>query len=367
MNKNDKGAFNKERKPFSWKRLGFIVLKALSYLAVFFVGFGISACAFFGSGAEESADSSSEEGRSLRIAQADSSATNPISGTLAQVFPDGWYTGRPSASQQYLSVEGYLSLGQSGALNWSADLDGMVWATNKPNAPEISLDMPAGALAWLWVYVSAGTSGIVDLGIGWFDNPNDDWQVSSFYATTREPGSMPTPFLAYGIAFSGGVSTYNRTPARLPVLTPYNVVIPEGLGGFSAVSPAGSSVTRTLSFMGWSNSTSGPEGPTDIFYNPSLTLVAEPVGDLSASGWFQDGYNTGYNQGYGTGFQDGGKAATSAPAGVAAAFAIVGDAFSAVGDFLSVQVLPGISVGLLLGIPILGALVAWLVKLLRGD
>lgn len=80
---------------------------------------------------------------------------------------------------------------------------------------------------------------------------------------------------------------------------------------------------------------------------------------------YVDGYNTGYNNGYETGYQQGYDSApkTNTESTVQS---LLGALFGSLKDLLDVELLPGISVGTILGIPIVLTIITWVIHWIRG-
>lgn len=78
-----------------------------------------------------------------------------------------------------------------------------------------------------------------------------------------------------------------------------------------------------------------------------------------------DGYGEGYDFGKGVGYSDGFSEGTSSqPSGV---FDILGGVFAGMGSFLTIQLFPNITIGMLIGIPLFTAVFFILFKMLKGQ
>lgn len=80
---------------------------------------------------------------------------------------------------------------------------------------------------------------------------------------------------------------------------------------------------------------------------------------------YTDGYNNGYNNGYNVGYQQGYDNApkTNTESTVQS---LLGALFGSLKDLLDVELLPGISVGTILGIPIVLTIITWVIHWIRG-
>lgn len=77
---------------------------------------------------------------------------------------------------------------------------------------------------------------------------------------------------------------------------------------------------------------------------------------------FGDGYDAGYTDGYVQGVSDVG----TSQGNVGGAFDLLRGAFNSLGNILAIEVLPDVSVALLVTLPVAGALILWIIRLLKG-
>ena len=84
--------------------------------------------------------------------------------------------------------------------------------------------------------------------------------------------------------------------------------------------------------------------------NPAFTFRMK----FSVSQTDDDIFNAGYVEGQ------------KNPGGLSSVFSMFGNAVSEMGNILNIQLIPGIQIGTILFIPIAGALLVWLIKLVRG-
>jgi hypothetical protein len=75
------------------------------------------------------------------------------------------------------------------------------------------------------------------------------------------------------------------------------------------------------------------------------------------------GYLDGFEFGYESGFEDGFNELNNTASGL---FQILGSAFTAVGSIFNIMILPGITIGMLVFVPIIFALLLFIIKILRG-
>jgi hypothetical protein len=101
--------------------------------------------------------------------------------------------------------------------------------------------------------------------------------------------------------------------------------------------------------------------------------------DLGVSSSYIEGYDNGYDTGYSlgdsqgyldgfefgyeSGFEDGFNELNNTASGL---FQILGSAFTAIGSIFNIMILPGITIGMLVFVPIIFALLLFIIKILRG-
>jgi hypothetical protein len=85
--------------------------------------------------------------------------------------------------------------------------------------------------------------------------------------------------------------------------------------------------------------------------------------DMGYNQGYGDGEEFGYEQGYETGFEDGFNELNNTASGL---FQILGSAFTSVGSIFNIMILPGITIGMLVFVPIIFALLLFIIKILRG-
>ena len=120
--------------------------------------------------------------------------------------------------------------------------------------------------------------------------------------------------------------------------------------------------TRLRSALSENNNNADAISALNATFTFNVQKVNGLLPDSSVTGE-GDAYTNGYNIGYNAGYSDGSTGASSAGQG---AFNLLAGAFGALDGIISLQIFPGISIGMLVIIPIAGALLVWLIKLLKG-
>lgn len=140
------------------------------------------------------------------------------------------------------------------------------------------------------------------------------------------------------------------------------------LGGYTSVGPS-SNPTYILNMptlgINLSNpNASDPSTSWGVWFGDTQFSIdwSLPTSDENAAYW-QIGYNQGHIDGYNEGLADGHRSES----GYVNPIEWLGDAFGALGEFASLQIFPGVSLGTLIILPVAGALLVWLVGLLRGS
>lgn len=98
----------------------------------------------------------------------------------------------------------------------------------------------------------------------------------------------------------------------------------------------------------------------------ALTCDSSVINIMATNGayspYVDDIYNNGYNEGYSAGYAVGNDSSSA----LSNVFGLLSKAFTSIGGFLSFEVLPNISVGLLLFIPVVVSLIIFVIKLIAG-
>lgn len=78
---------------------------------------------------------------------------------------------------------------------------------------------------------------------------------------------------------------------------------------------------------------------------------------------YNQGYDNGFNAGHDAGYTEG---VAKAPTMLSDAFSVIKAGAEVVGTVVAINLMPGVSIGLLVSIPLIFGLMLWLIKLLRG-
>ena len=92
----------------------------------------------------------------------------------------------------------------------------------------------------------------------------------------------------------------------------------------------------------------------------SLSIISTSTPAYSQM--YGDGYDAGYTDGYVNGVSDVG----ASQGDVGGAFNLLRGAFNSLGNILALEVLPGVTIALLVTLPVAGALILWIIRLLKG-
>ena len=103
--------------------------------------------------------------------------------------------------------------------------------------------------------------------------------------------------------------------------------------------------------------------PTAENYGGNLRLQFSSSKPSSLLESYYDGYDEGYSSGYFAGFNDG---TANGEGGASGAFSLLRGAFNSLGNILSIEVLPNVPVSLLVTLPVAGALILWIIRILKG-
>lgn len=101
------------------------------------------------------------------------------------------------------------------------------------------------------------------------------------------------------------------------------------------------------------------EGESEGYADGHEVGYAEGIND-----GYTAGYEDGESDGYATGKSDGiaiGESRDYSP------FAVIKNAIASAGSFLSFEIMPNISIGLLMSLPLVGAVIAWIFKVIKGN
>jgi hypothetical protein len=79
-----------------------------------------------------------------------------------------------------------------------------------------------------------------------------------------------------------------------------------------------------------------------------------------------DGYNDGYNEGHGDGYNEGHDDGVNEVSSNFGVWDLFSNAFGSIGNILNIQLFPGVTLGLMLSVPIVFAFLLWLIHVLRG-
>lgn len=236
---------------------------------------------------------------------------------------------------------------------------------------------------------------------GWVSN-SDYVSPSSYGAYSEADGYFVFNFNFSGEVENFSVSQYAHFGSGLGgkklfsnlTLTDVNNdgLIPTQSVHFSSVCPSNSAFESVYLFYSGVQFDSG-EYPSDVVF--SLTgLIGNDYELWHSSQAYNtghyDGYNSGYNsgysdgrtighdEGYGVGFNAGKSVGNSQ--GYASGYEVgvsdgtrnfgmwdlFSNAFGSIGNILSIQLFPGLSVGLLISVPIAFAFILWLIHVLKG-
>jgi hypothetical protein len=88
------------------------------------------------------------------------------------------------------------------------------------------------------------------------------------------------------------------------------------------------------------------------------------------NGGYEEGYNAGYNSGhedsYNFGYNEGYKVGVTDGSKNFGIWDLFSNAFGSIGNVLNIQLFPGVTLGLILSVPIVFAFLLWLIHVLRG-
>jgi hypothetical protein len=101
----------------------------------------------------------------------------------------------------------------------------------------------------------------------------------------------------------------------------------------------------------------------DLGISPSYTEGYDTGYDTGYFDGDSQGYLDGFEFGYESGFEDGFNELNNTASGL---FQILGSAFTAIGSIFNIMILPGITIGMLVFVPIIFALLLFIIKILRG-
>lgn len=140
------------------------------------------------------------------------------------------------------------------------------------------------------------------------------------------------------------------------------------LGGYTTIGPS-TDPTYILNMptIGINLSSVVPSNPSTSwgvwFGDTEFSIFWSLPSEDDNEAYWQIGYEQGHNDGYNEGLADGHRTES----GYVNPVEWLGDAFGALGEFASLQIFPGVSIGTLIVLPVAGALLVWLVGLLRGS
>lgn len=104
-----------------------------------------------------------------------------------------------------------------------------------------------------------------------------------------------------------------------------------------------------------------PQFPNDEYATMTTISCRLGYGENLENTRYIDGYNTGYNNGYQQGYNDAPKTESEATIQ-----SMLGMIFNSLKQFLDIQILPGIKVSVLLGIPIILTIAEFIIHWIRG-